>query len=193
MRTCQGGAERWQSVQAALTAVAALAAETTETESSEQRTDVINKAKNWVLVHDAVRPCVRTADLYSLLRRCLYAAEQPETCNDGALLAAPVADTLKRADASLRVLNTVDRDQLWAACTPQLFKLEQLQQALTRAAAAGIAITDEASAIEFCGGRPMLVPCAKDNIKITYPQDLELAALILQAACGSVDFKRSQV
>lgn len=177
IRTCTGGAERWQSVQAALSAL------TSPGElPSGFRSDVAD-GESLVLVHDAVRPCVRLEDLHALLMRTITAdgSRDDSACHNGALLASPVSDTLKKADASLKVINTVDRSQLWAACTPQLFRIDSLQQALTRAAAAGIAITDEASAIEFCGGRPALVPCAKDNIKITYPEDLTLAALILQS------------
>lgn len=194
IRTCNGGAERWQSVQAALAAL--ISTPTSGSESGAGPYTVAKRALakkatslemicagDWVLVHDAVRPCVRHDDLRALLTRANVTHGSPHSsaCTDGALLASPVADTLKKSDVSLNVLNTVDRSQLWAACTPQMFRIDMLQQALTAASAAGVAITDEASAIEYCGGHPALVPCAKDNIKITYPDDLNLAALILQA------------
>lgn len=173
VRTCIGGAERWQSVLAALDALA-------------QIEDSAAQPEDWVLVHDAVRPCVRHQDIQALLRACLVSgapADQTAARNDisGALLARPVADTLKRANAAQQVDVTVDRSGLWAACTPQMFRCGQLREALLNAAAARVSITDEASALEFSGFKPLLVPCASDNIKITWPEDLTLAALILQA------------
>lgn len=159
--TCLGGADRWQSVLNGLDALADLAA-----------------PDDWVLVHDAVRPCVRVSDILQLLELSRAADAVAEA---GGLLALPVSDTLKRADADGRVAQTVDRSGLWAACTPQLFPFERLRQALRDASAAGVTLTDEASAMEWAGGRPQLVPCHKDNIKITYAEDLQLAELILQA------------
>jgi 2-C-methyl-D-erythritol 4-phosphate cytidylyltransferase len=171
IQTCTGGAQRWQSVQAGLSALIS----TTVFERAAQ-------ADDWVVVHDAVRPCVRAEDLRALLAACV----SDKICSnhvhaDGALLASPVSDTLKKADSSLSVISTVDRSNLWAACTPQLFPIGALQQALARAANAGISITDEASAMELCGAHPKVVPCAKDNIKITYPEDINLATWILKA------------
>lgn len=170
VQTCAGGAERWQSVQAALSALT----------NAENRDEYVTaRSEDWVMVHDAVRPCVRTIDLRTLLAACAAGA------NDGGLLATPVPDTLKKADTSLRVVSTVDRSQLWAACTPQMFRIGMLQQALTQATEAGVTVTDEASAVEHIGGRPILVPCTKDNIKITYPEDLALASWILKARIES--------
>lgn len=173
VKTCTGGAERWQSVLAALTAI-------TDYIGDRQSQDPGNDS--WVMVHDAVRPCVRSADLYRLLHSCLNHTRDSAGSDAGALLAVPVSDTIKKSDSSHTVVTTIDRSQLWAACTPQMFSIVALQRALTSAAAAGIPVTDEASAIEYYGGHPLLVPCARDNIKITYPDDLQLAALILQAA-----------
>lgn len=155
--TCAGGDDRWQSVLNGLDALADLAG-----------------PDDWVLVHDAVRPCVRVHDMLRLL-------ELTATGCDGGLLALPVSDTLKRAGDNGGVAQTVDRTGLWAACTPQLFPFGRLRQALRDASAAGVTLTDEASAMEWAGLRPQLVPCHKDNIKITYAEDLQLAELILQA------------
>lgn len=131
---------------------------------------------DWVLVHDAARPCVRPANITLLIER----ARQR---NCGGLLAVPVADTLKQA-AGETVARTLDRSSLWAAHTPQLFPVGQLYRALTKALADGARITDEASAIEYCGGEVLLVPDARDNIKITQPEDLGLAEHILRAQRG---------
>ncbi|HDZ08514.1 2-C-methyl-D-erythritol 4-phosphate cytidylyltransferase [Pseudohongiella sp.] len=155
--TCNGGDDRWQSVLNGLDALADLAG-----------------PDDWVLVHDAVRPCVRVDDMLRLLALA-------RTECDGGLLALPVSDTLKRAGDGGCVAQTVDRTDLWAACTPQLFPFERLRQALRDASASGVTLTDEASAMEWAGLRPQLVPCHKDNIKITYAEDLQLAELILQA------------
>jgi 2-C-methyl-D-erythritol 4-phosphate cytidylyltransferase len=125
---------------------------------------------DWVLVHDAARPCLPAAALGRLL---------DITADDavGGLLAVPVADTLKRADAACRVELTVPRAGLWQAQTPQMFHHGILREALR---AAGGDITDEASAIERLGLRPRLVESDSRNLKVTYPQDLRLASLILE-------------
>jgi len=160
VRTCVGGDERWQSVQAALSTLAeSFAADTP------------------VMVHDAVRPCVQAAELQRLLDAYNESAQKSEV--PGALLAMPVADTLKRADQNNAVESTVDRRNMWAACTPQMFALAALQQALLEAARSNAVITDESSAMELAGAKPVLVPCSRNNIKITYPGDLELASWIL--------------
>jgi 2-C-methyl-D-erythritol 4-phosphate cytidylyltransferase len=125
------------------------------------------------MVHDAVRPCVRHADLDNLIAA---SAESP----DGVLLAAPVADTVKRADDMGRVVETVQRIGLWRALTPQMFAIKKLRQALAATNAAGVDITDESAAIERVGGRPRVIEGAADNIKITRPADLALAALFLK-------------
>jgi 2-C-methyl-D-erythritol 4-phosphate cytidylyltransferase len=127
-------------------------------------------ADDWVLVHDAARPCLPGEMLAKLLDE---AGEDAV----GGLLAVPVADTLKRADAESRAESTVPRAGLWQAQTPQMFRHATLSEALRTA---GGDITDEASAIEARGLRPKLVECDSRNLKVTYPQDLRLASLILE-------------
>lgn len=131
-------------------------------------------ADDWVLVHDAARPCVRTADIARLMDE-LGGGDQ------GGLLGVPVADTMKRVDAGLRVTATVDRAGLWHALTPQMFRIAALRSALRQAIAAHCLVTDEASAMELAGHRPRMVEGHRDNIKITLPADLALAAFYLQA------------
>lgn len=150
-----GGAERVDSVAAALTAMEAWAA-----------------PEDWVMVHDAVRPCVSTGELDRL-------AEQCPDASDGALLAMPVRDTLKRGDQNAIVECTVDRERLWHAFTPQLFPLAKLREALAAARANGVTVTDEAQAMELAGYRPRLVEAEATNIKVTRRADLGLAAAIL--------------
>jgi 2-C-methyl-D-erythritol 4-phosphate cytidylyltransferase len=129
---------------------------------------------DWVLVHDAVRPCVRADDV----SRLVHEAGAHEV---GGLLGIPVRDTMKRTDDSRRVTATVDRAHLWHAHTPQMFRIGELGQALRASSDAGVAVTDEAQAIERAGGRPLMVEGHPDNIKITRPEDLALAALFLAA------------
>ncbi len=126
-------------------------------------------ANDWVLVHDAARPCLRAEHIDRMLA---------ELADDavGGILAVPVADTLKRAGAGQRIAETVPREGLWQAQTPQMFRHALLLQALE---AAGGKVTDEASAIEHMGLEPKLVEGDARNLKVTYPRDLELAALIL--------------
>ena len=128
---------------------------------------------DWLLVHDAARPC---------LSQEMLAALCDELANDpvGGLLAVPVADTLKRADAEQRVAATEGRDGLWQAQTPQMFRYGVLRKAL----AAGLVLTDEAGAVEALGLRPRLVRADASNLKVTYPADLRLAQLILQGRDG---------
>lgn len=128
---------------------------------------------DWVLVHDAARPCLSRGHLDLLL-------EEGLSSDDGAILALPVADTLKRCGAQGEILETVSRERLWAAQTPQLFRLGALMQALRSAQDAGVIITDEASAMEFTGARPRLVMGSAGNIKITWPGDLQMAEALLQ-------------
>lgn len=125
---------------------------------------------DWVLVHDAARPCLATADIDRLL------AEVGDS-DVGGLLAVPVSDTLKRANAEREVLQTEVRDHLWRAQTPQMFRYRVLIEALRRADIA--AVTDEASAVEQTGARPKLVQGSSTNLKVTYPEDMALAELIL--------------
>ncbi|MDP3539675.1 MAG: 2-C-methyl-D-erythritol 4-phosphate cytidylyltransferase [Azonexus sp.] len=147
-----GGATRAESVTNGLRAAAMVAAD-----------------DDWVLVHDAARPCLSAAMLAALF---------DDLANDavGGLLAVPVADTLKRADAEQRVAATEPRDGLWQAQTPQMFRYGRLSEALEKCRA----VTDEASAIEALGLKPKLVASDTTNLKVTYPADLALAAMILR-------------
>ncbi len=130
---------------------------------------------DWVLVHDAARPCLPAQDLEVLLRRL-------EAHPVGGLLGAPAADTLKRTDAGAEVAETVDRTGLWRALTPQMFRYAQLCEALDRAHEARRLPTDEAQALEWLGRRPALVEGSAANIKITSGADLALAAALLESA-----------
>jgi 2-C-methyl-D-erythritol 4-phosphate cytidylyltransferase len=130
------------------------------------------ESHDWVLVHDAARPCLSAADL----ERLLDAGVQSPA---GALLAVPMADTIKEADTSARVLQTVPRHALWRALTPQMFRLADLRNALDAAIAAGREPTDESQAMEWQGRQPLLVGAADENLKITTAGDLSLAAAIL--------------
>ena len=124
---------------------------------------------DWVLVHDAARPCLSQQMLAAL---CDQLADDPV----GGILAVPVADTLKRADADQRIVATESRDGLWQAQTPQMFRYRLLREAL----AGKLALTDEAGAIEAVGLQPRLVRSDASNLKVTFPADLRLAELILQ-------------
>jgi 2-C-methyl-D-erythritol 4-phosphate cytidylyltransferase len=126
---------------------------------------------DWVLVHDAARPCLSNAQLDKLM---------DELADDevGGLLAVPVADTLKRSDGSGRVERTESRENLWQAQTPQMFRHGLLVEALSRTG--GMTMTDDAGAIEALGLKPKLVLSDARNLKVTYPQDLALAELILK-------------
>ena len=123
---------------------------------------------DWVLVHDAARPCLTQAHLTKLIAELRDDAV-------GGILAVPVADTLKRADDAGRIARTEDRAGLWQAQTPQMFRAGLLAQALQQCSA----VTDEASAIEALGLQPKLVLSESTNFKVTYPQDLLLAELLL--------------
>ena len=146
-----GGSTRGQSVANGLAAVADIVA-----------------ADDWMLVHDAARPGLSPA---LLARLCEAVREDPV----GGLLALPLADTLKRADATGRIAATVPREGLWQAQTPQMFRYQRLRQALSRHPA----VTDEAAALEAMGHRPLLVRGEVNNFKLTYPGDLELAGKLL--------------
>lgn len=127
--------------------------------------------RDFVLVHDAARPCVRSDDIARLIE-CATAA-------DGGLLAAPLRDTLKRADENARSLGTEPRESRWRALTPQMFRYGELVAALSSAHAAGIVVTDEAMAMERAGRKPLLVEGAESNIKVTTPDDFVLAEFLL--------------
>jgi len=126
-------------------------------------------AADWVLVHDAARPCLTVVLVEKLIA-------EAGTDAVGGLLALPVSDTLKRADASGRATATVSRDGLWQAQTPQMFRQGMLCEALLR----NSGVTDEAGAIEALGFKPRLVASEATNFKVTYPADLQLAGWILQ-------------
>jgi 2-C-methyl-D-erythritol 4-phosphate cytidylyltransferase len=125
---------------------------------------------DWILVHDAARPCLSAAMLERLFTEL---ADDPV----GGILAVPVADTVKRADAEQRVAATEPRDGLWQAQTPQMFRYGQLQKSLKNE----ISVTDESGAIEAAGLKPKLVRGDSTNLKVTWPADLALAAMILRA------------
>lgn len=132
---------------------------------------------DWVLVHDAARPCLRHADLSALIQQC-------QSHLVGGLLAVPVKDTIKRSVQQdpvglTEVVETVERNFLWHAQTPQMFRLGALLQALSAALKASVVITDEASAMEWAGNAPLLVEGHDDNLKITRADDLRRAEFIL--------------
>lgn len=130
---------------------------------------------DWVLVHDAARPCLRATDIDRLVAGVGDSAV-------GGLLAVPVADTLKRATVAGEVAQTAPRDHLWQAQTPQMFRYRVLIEALRRADIG--AVTDESSAVEQTGTKPKLVAGSSTNFKVTYPEDLALAELILKGGGG---------
>lgn len=157
LRTCIGGAERSDSVLAAITALG----------------DVLG-SDDHVLVHDAARPCLRAEDLHSLI-------EQAGMHPVGAVLAGRMRDTVKRSDASDLVAGTLDRGLLWRAFTPQMFPACSLKRALEHARQEHAVITDESSAMERLGLSPLLVEGSDDNIKVTVAGDFALAEAILKA------------
>lgn len=130
-------------------------------------------SEDWVLVHDAARPCVRQQDIAQLI-------DEVTRQSQGGLLAIPVRDTMKQADNRQCVEQTIDRSNLWHALTPQMFRLGELESALNTALSDGYLVTDEASAMEHIGQHPILVEGRGDNIKITRPEDLPLAEFYLQ-------------
>lgn len=168
----KGGEERRHSVLNGLNCLATRAAE-----------------DDWVLVHDAARPCVKSADLDLLI-----AAVKDHAV--GGLLAAPLSDTVKRAEqggvpaeapapgATYEVQTTVNRDGLWRALTPQMFRLAALRESLAAVVAQRGVATDEAQAMESQGRKPRLVPAGAHNIKIARPEDLALAEFYLRQARG---------
>jgi 2-C-methyl-D-erythritol 4-phosphate cytidylyltransferase len=151
----EGGAERFQSVLNALHAL-----------------EKIASATDWVLVHDAVRPCVRRDDISRLMDVLQGHAA-------GGLLGLPLHDTIKRVDTAAQVAATLDRSLLWRALTPQMFRLDALGAALERVQTDQVGATDECAAMEYAGAAPQMVEGASDNIKITLPQDLVLAEFYL--------------
>ncbi|MFZ5594474.1 MAG: 2-C-methyl-D-erythritol 4-phosphate cytidylyltransferase [Pseudomonadota bacterium] len=158
----EGGAERYHSVLNGLI-----------------RLTDIAEPHDWVLVHDAARPCLRHDDIDRLIATL---ADHPV----GGLLGVPVSDTVKRTGNEGNILETVSRAGLWRALTPQMFRLGELAGALKHVVDNKLAVTDEAAAMELAGHVPRMVEGHADNIKITVPQDLALAELFLkqQEACS---------
>lgn len=154
---CVGGQERVDSVRHALEYVSQFASD-----------------DDWVMVHDAARPCVHLDSLHRLIQHVL-------TTQRNAILATPVRDTLKRVQDQPKIEHTVSREHLWQAQTPQMARLGELKYAIDQALAEHEIITDEASALEHAGFAVDVVVGRADNIKITYPDDLHLATLILQS------------
>jgi 2-C-methyl-D-erythritol 4-phosphate cytidylyltransferase len=152
IHTVEGGEQRCHSV---LNALRLLEREATE--------------GDWVLVHDAARPCLSRHDLDRLITTLI---DHPV----GGLLGVPVRDTLKSVNAQGRVECTISREGLWHALTPQMFRLGILRQALESAIETGVLVTDDASAMEMAGYQPQMVEGAAGNIKITRPEDLQQAA-----------------
>jgi len=140
------------------------------------------KPDDWVLVHDAVRPCVRPSDIDKLM---IILAEHPV----GGLLALPVRDTMKRVNEEGKIIETVNRKNLWHALTPQMFRFSILYEALRYTLDNNELVTDEAQAVEKFGYHPVLVEGHADNIKITRPHDLVLAGLFLERQ-QHIDFQK---
>jgi len=160
INTVPGGASRAESVMNGLKSIS----------SRFPQTD-------WVLVDDAARPCVPRNCVRELLKQGL---QHP----DGAILAVPVSDTLKKSDDSRRICATIDRRHLWAAQTPQLFPLDKLFTALDSMLQSGESPTDEAGAMERSGAKPLLVMGSPANIKITWPDDISVAEVWFAAMSG---------
>ena len=157
IETALGGPERFESVFNALIRL-------------EGRAHILD----WVVIHDAARPCVTVEQIQHLLHEVKEHAV-------GGLLAVPVSDTLKRINDDYGIEGTIDRQYLWHAQTPQVFRYGVLKEALKRAGHSRHAVTDESTAVEQLGYCPIVVEGRRDNIKVTHPEDLRLAELILQS------------
>lgn len=155
LATATGGKERFQSVMSALNALRPFA-----------------KDDDWVLVHDAVRPCVKATEVINLIKKL-------KNHSVGGLLAAQVVDTIKKSYHNI-VEKTVDRSMLWQAQTPQMYRFGVLFKALENVIQNNLSITDEASSIEYLGLESVLVPASKSNFKITTKEDLDLANFYLK-------------
>ena len=164
IRVTHGGAERVDSVRNGLLAL-------------QGNANAREWAGEWILVHDAARPCLQRSDVDGLLSTVI--ADQGLA---GGLLAVPVADTLKQVDHN-KVSNTIPRNNLWRAQTPQMFRFDVLHRALHSAHASRV--TDESSAVELLGYQPRVVAGRADNIKITVADDLLLAEHILRSRISS--------
>ncbi|MEM1153996.1 MAG: 2-C-methyl-D-erythritol 4-phosphate cytidylyltransferase [Pseudomonadota bacterium] len=157
-------------------------------EGGEQRSDSVLAAlellrscgdlEDWVLVHDAARPCLDESDLNRLIETVMAS-------DIGGILAERMADTVKMATDGNRVLRTLDRNRLWRAQTPQMFRLGPLLAALQSAAKEGVAITDEASAMELAGHPVQLVEGSPGNMKVTLPAHLALIGGYLREGGGT--------
>lgn len=156
IHTLQGGAERSHSVLNAL-----------------EYLKRVGDERDWVLVHDAARPCVTLESILDLMQ----ALEQNPV---GGILGIPVSDTVKKVAASSKIEKTIDRQSLWQAQTPQMFRLGLLHSSLRKAIDEQHLVTDESSAMEFCGYSPLMVEGRTDNIKITRPDDVALVRFILE-------------
>jgi 2-C-methyl-D-erythritol 4-phosphate cytidylyltransferase/2-C-methyl-D-erythritol 2,4-cyclodiphosphate synthase len=139
-------------------------------------------ADDWILVHDAARPCVSSRDIGALADALQYKSGDSASAVNGAVLAVPIVDTVKRELPG--GVETVDRAGLWRALTPQVFAFAPLRRALQDAARAGVAVTDEAQAMERIGIRASLVSGSPFNIKVTRAEDLSVAAGILKMAAS---------
>jgi 2-C-methyl-D-erythritol 4-phosphate cytidylyltransferase len=140
--------------------------------------DRLDSATRWVAVHDAARPLITPEQIERVFQQC---------ANHGAAaLAEPINDTLKRADSDLLVSGSVDRDQLYAMQTPQIFERQLLEDAYRAVCAENIFVTDEVSAVERMGRKVVLVVNGDFNFKITYPRDLPLADFVLNQRMDSV-------
>lgn len=169
-----GGSERCYSVLNALIKL------------SQQDNSFAVQENDWVLVHDAARPCLNPGDIDRLI-------EKLTSTSTGGLLGLPMSDTVKRCDSELQVLETVERNELWRALTPQMFPLGVLKNALEQAVNNSELVTDEASAIELSGLKPIMVEGSPENIKITHPGDLQLAELFFSAELCSSELKEKSI
>ncbi len=156
IRTAAGGKERADSVLSALHSIADNAAD-----------------DDWVLVHDAARPCITQSDVEHLI-------DELQNHEVGGILGQASHDTLKSVDDELAITDTVDRSKIWRAFTPQMFRYGALKTALEEAAAKGWVVTDDASALELQGKQPKMIAGRADNLKITRPEDLALAQFYLE-------------
>ncbi|KZZ52665.1 2-C-methyl-D-erythritol 2,4-cyclodiphosphate synthase [Oleiphilus sp. HI0123] len=156
----KGGSERFNTVLNGLDALVGIADE-----------------QDWVWVHDAARPCLSREDIDNLIEH----VDAWDGSEGGAILASRVVDTIKVSQDGRAIEGTSDRDKLWRAFTPQVFRFAELRHALSECQRLGLTVTDESSAIEHMGGAPCLVEGSDDNIKITRPHDLRLAADTLAA------------
>ncbi len=131
------------------------------------------KDDDWILVHDAARPLVKPSEIENLLKTI-------EDSKIGGILATPATDTIKIAEGDNLIRKTINRDKVWLALTPQVFRFKVLNEALSKAKKGGFEVTDEAQAVEMLHYKPMLIRGSATNIKITYPEDLAYASFLLQ-------------